>query len=91
MPDADAHARWAQLFVELLCDDGLPDLVCGGAYLALKTMTFANAAGGDDICSVLLEMDVCRLAMTHLQAIGSAGEWVVSVTPMRWPRCVLSN
>ena len=93
MPDEDAHARMAQLFVELLSSDGLPDLVCVGAYHALFVMTTTNAAGSAALCSLLLEMDISRLVMTGLQAIGSATEWVVSGGGMlmRWPRCVPSN
>ena len=93
MPDDDAHARMAQLFVELLSSDGLPDLVCGGAYHALLSMVIPQAAGSAALCSLLLEMDISRLVMTGLQAIGSATEWVVSGGGMlmRWPRCVPSN
>ena len=83
MLDDDTYARMAQLFVELLSSDGLPDLVSGGAYNALALTTFSNAAGSAAICSVLLEMDICRLVMNHLQAIGSAAEWVVSGTLTR--------
>ena len=85
MPDEDAHARMAQLFVELFSSDGLPDLVAGGACHALLCMVLANAAGSAALCSLLLETDICRLAMTHLQAIGSAAKWVVSDMLMRWP------
>jgi len=93
MPGDDARARMAQLFVELLSSDGLPDLVTGGASQALQCMTISNAAGSAALCSLLLEMDISRLFMTGLQAIGSATEWVVSGGGMlmRWPRCVPSN
>ena len=91
----DKHTRMAQLLVELLRSDGLPDLVYGGAYLCLKALASdlgsLNKLGTAAVCSLLLDMDICRLAMTHLQAIGSAAEWVVSGTLMRWPRCVPSN
>ena len=91
MSGDDAHARMARLFVELLSSAGLPDLLLGGAYTALKLMVQPGAVGRAALCSLLVEMDVCRLAMTHLQAIGSAGKWVVSDMLMRWPRCVPSN
>ena len=91
MPGDDARARMAQLFVELLSSDGLPDLVPGGACQALLCMTISNVAGSAAVCSLLLEMDICRLVMTRLQAIGSAAEWLVSGMLMRWPRCVPSN
>lgn len=81
----------AQLFVELLSSDGLPDLVCGAAYVALVHMTFSTAAGSAALCSALLDMDICRLVMSHLQVIGSAAEWVVSGTLRRWPRCMPSK
>ena len=91
MSSADTHAQLTRLFVELLSSDGLPDLVIAGANTALKIMTFTHSAGSAALCSLLLEMDICGLAMTHLQAIGSAAEWVVSGMLMRWPRCVPSN
>ena len=91
MLDDDTYARMAQLFVELLSSDGLQELVSGGAYTALALTTFSNAAGSAALCSLLLDMDICRLVMTHLQAIGSATEWVVSGVLVRWLRCVPSN
>ena len=91
MPGDDPGARMAQLFVELLSGDGLPYLVFGGAYHSLRQLTFPSARSVAALCRKLLEMDICRLATTHLQAIDSAGKWMVSLTLMRWPRCVPSN
>ena len=78
MPGEDARARMAQLFVELLSSDGLPDLVCAGAWCAVRLLVYPNTVGSAAVCSLLLEMDICRLAATHLQRVGSPSEWVVS-------------
>ena len=80
-------ARMAQLVVELLNSDGLAGLAIAGAWRTLIGLLF----GRPTVCSLLVEMDICRLALTHLQRIGSAFEWLVSGTMMRWPRSLPSD
>lgn len=80
LPGDETPARLARLLVELLNSDGLAELAIGGAWCALKNLL----VGRPGQPALLLEMDICRLALTHLQRIGSAAEWVVSGTLMRW-------
>lgn len=87
LPGDDVPARIARLVVELLRTNGLAELVIGGAWNTLKIVLLGRPA----VCSLLLETDICRLALTHLQRIGSAAEWVVSGTQMQWPRCLPSD
>lgn len=77
----------ARLLVELLNSDKLAELAIGGAWSALRSILLGRPA----LCSLFLELNICGLALTHLQRIGSAAEWTVSGTLMWWFRCVPSD
>ena len=83
MPGDDMQAQMARLFVELLGSTGLTELMRGGALYALRAMTQPRM-GADllAVCSMLFKMDICRLLVAHLRAIGSPAEWVVSAASM---------
>ena len=65
----------ARLIVELLNSGELAELAIGGAWNILRNLITQRFA---TLGSLFLEMDICRLAMAHLQMIGSAADWVVS-------------
>ena len=81
LPGDDVPARIARLVVELLRTNGLAELAIGGAWCSLKCILIGRP-GQTALRSLLLEMDICGLALTHLQRIGSAAEWMVSGTLM---------
>ena len=75
MPSDDVPRRMLVLLLELLKSDELPELAVGGAWTGINDiMNRGSAALGP----VALEADICGLAVAHLQAVGSAADWVVS-------------
>jgi hypothetical protein len=75
VPSDDVPRRMLVLLLELLKSDELPELAVGGAWTGINDiMNRGSAALGP----VALEADICGLAVAHLQAVGSAADWVVS-------------
>ena len=81
----DAIVEMGRLLVELLNTDGLTQLEKQGAWFALGRLAINRGADMFPLCSLLIESDICRIAIAHLRAIGSAAEWVVSGILIRWP------
>ncbi len=80
LPGNDKPARIARLLVELLNSDELAELAIGGAWSCLKNILLGAQPA---LCRVILDLDICGLALTHLQQIGSAADWTVSGALMR--------
>jgi hypothetical protein len=74
MPADGIPTRMLRLLMELLKGGALPDLVICGAWHGMSRLVQGRAALGH----VALELDICGLAMAHLRAAGSVGDWVVS-------------
>ena len=81
----DDVVEMGRLLVELLNGDGWPQVVKGGAWNTLARLAMARGQDTFPLCTMLIEMDICKIAMTHLRAIGSAADWVVSGILNRWP------
>ena len=77
MPGDDVPAQVVRLSVELLRSDGIPELMIVGAWKAIANVC---RRGGSDLGALGLELDFCGLAVAHLRAMGSAGDWVVSAS-----------
>ena len=75
MPSDDVPRRMLVLLLELLKSDELPELAVGGAWNGIDDIMIRGSAA---LGPVALEADVCGLAVAHLQAVGSAADWVVS-------------
>lgn len=76
MPSDDIPTQMVRLIVELLRNDGISGPTIGGAWNALQRIYLR---GRSALGSLGLELDFCGLAVTHLRAMGSADEWMVSV------------
>ena len=77
MPGDDIPAQLARLSVGLLRSDNIPELMIAGAW---KGISHVYTTGRSDLGALGLELDFCGLAVAHLRAMGSAGDWVVSAT-----------
>ena len=75
MPSDDVPRRMLVLLLELLTSDELPELAVAGAWCCINEIMIRGSAA---LGSMALESDICGLAVAHLQAIGSATDWVVS-------------
>ena len=75
MPQDDVPCRMLTLLMELLrVPDRLPPLAVAGAWEGARLCAYKRDAVGP----IALELGLFDLAATHLRALGSASDWVVS-------------
>ena len=82
MPSDDVPRRMLVLLLELLKSGALPELAVGGAWACISDIMIRGSAV---LCTAALESDICGLAVAHLQAVGSAADWVVSTRSVPLP------
>ena len=75
MPRDDVPCRMFTLLVELLrVPDRMPPLAVAGAWGAARLCAYKREA----VAPLALDLGLFDLAATHLRALGSASDWVVS-------------